>query len=178
MKKYVIALVLLLICCSMIIVFSVPDRVRYAFYGMAGYNLERYERHITELQKCTLDIDFSTYQKKPFTVCKYSDDVYIDLDSITFNGDSYTFKFTSNGDSSFASGNIICFEENNEDLYINSNFGEFVFQYKGNDALENDAINYYFDLYPNYENCNINDFTTMSISIPIDTMILVSYERK
>lgn len=178
MKKYAFALILLLICCGIIIVFSVPDRVQYAFNGMAGYNLNRYETHTTKLQKCTLDIDFSTYQKEPFTVCKYSDDVYINLDSIVFNGGSYTFKFISYGNSSFSLGNIIRFEDNNEDLYIDNSFGEFVFQFKGADALENDTINYYFDLYPNFENCNINDFAAMSVSIPIDTMTLVSYERK
>lgn len=178
MKKYITALVLILICCSMMIVFSVPDRVQYAFNGMAGYNLEKYQRNITKLENCTLDIDFSTYQKKPFTVYRYNNDVHMDLDSIVFNGDSYTFKFISYGSSSFSSGHIICFEENSKDIYIHNSFGEFVFQLKGVDALENDAINYYFDLYPNSENCNIDDFASMNISILIDTMTLVGYERE
>lgn len=178
MKKYIIALILLLICCSVIIAFSVPDRVQYAFSGMAGYNIDKYDTHKTELQKRQIDIDFSTYQKKPFTVCSYNKEVYMDLDSIVFNGDSYTFKFISYGDSSFSLGNIICFEENNEDLYITNSLGEFVFQLKGADAIENDTIVYYFDLYPNFENCNINDLTTMNISILVDNMAVVTYERK
>ena len=177
MKKYVITLVLILFCCIIIVLFSVPDRIQYALYGMSEYDLDDYNELRNDLPRCELVIDFSTYGKEPIMVYEYTEEVYLLLDSITYNGNSYTFCFVSHGSSSFSRGDIICFKENCQDICIENNNDEFIFQYTGNSSLEYDTIEYYFDLYPQNEMFNIENFTTMRIEIPIDQIVLLSYER-
>lgn len=177
MKKYILVLVAVLSCCAVLVIFSVPDRIEYAFNGMGAYAHDDYNKLVADLPNGSLDIDFSTYKKSPITVYKYNEDVYLNLESIVYNGNSYTFKFVSYGKSSFSKGDIICFEENNEDVYVKNDVGEFVFQISGVGSLKNDTVEYSFSLYPKDENGGMKEFTTMSICIPIDKLVLVSYER-
>ena len=177
MKKYIITLLVILLSISILILFSVPDRIQYSLYGMAGYDLDDYKVIKENIEKSEILIDFSTYIKQPIVVYEYDKNVSLILENITYNGNSYTFCFVSYGSSDFFGGDIICFEEDCMDKNITSNYGEFVFQYLGNTSLEQDRMAFYFDLYPKNEVFNTDDFATMNIKIPIEQIVLVSYER-
>ena len=77
MKKYVITLVLILFCCIIIVLFSVPDRIQYALYGMSEYDLDDYNELRNDLPRCELVIDFSTYGTEPIMVYEYTEEVYL-----------------------------------------------------------------------------------------------------
>ena len=177
MKKFLITCALLLLCGGTILLFSVPERVRCAFEGIAGYDLNKYETHTEKLPARTLDIDFSSLPNEPLTVYRHDGDVRVELDSVVFNGDGYTFSFTSYGRSSFSSGWIVCFE-NSTDRFFETDTGEFLYSLTGEGPLENDRITYTFALYPNSETCTVEQFANLHISIPLDTLTLVCYERK
>ncbi len=179
MKKFMIALALILVCGSTMVVFSVPERIHYAFNGMAGYAPDRYEQLVSELPKRTLDIDLSDLPKTPFTVYAYDENVRIELDSVDFHGDGYTFKFVSYGESSFSSGSILRFADCVEDLYINNDDGEFIYQLTGEEGFKHDTFIYYFDLYPSSDKVSEKDLAEMrfTFTVPMD-ITLVNYNRK
>lgn len=177
MKKYIIALFAIILFISMLVAFSVPDRIKCAIYGIAGYDLDDYELTKKDIETQEILIEFSKYTKQPILVYEHNRNVSLILENIAYNGDSYTFCFVSYGSSEFESGEIIYFEENCEDKNIINDCGEFIFQYMGNSSLENNRIEFYFDLYPKNGMYNVEDFSEMTIKIPIEHVVLYRYER-
>ncbi len=176
MKKYIISVIIVLLLCGVVIVFSVPDRIKCLLYGISGYDLDDYSVSESSLPKKEVQIDFSTYNKKEIEIYK-CDNVTLTLDEITYNGESYRFTYVSHGTSNFKNGEIILYNENVEDRYISNNVGKFVYQYCGNSSLNDDTIEYYFELFAEDE-INTDDFVTMGINITVDGMKLVTYVRK
>lgn len=84
----------------------------------------------------------------------------------------------SYGDSCFDEGEIICFEDNCEDMTVSNKVGDFIFQFNGNSALENDRISYTFDFYPKNNNIGTVDLTTMKITLPTGLIVTHQVQKR
>lgn len=175
-----VRIVLVILCVILWIVLGVHiemiDRIDVFFNGLAGYDNEDYEETTKPLPECKFDIDFSTYDGKPRVIYEYDENVQWRLESIQYNGPSYTFSFISQGHSTFTDGKILDFA-NDTDIHIKNDYGEFIFCLMGENALEKNSKEYCFDLYPVDENFDMEKFTTMSVQLPLKGMFLKSYER-
>ncbi len=178
MKKYGISFILIIVILAGVVLFSVPDRIKYAFNGMAGYDSEDYEKRISKLPETELTIDFSTYNDEQIIIYQLKDGVYLALEDVEFCGEYYVLNFVSYGKSSFKKGDIICFNDNINTVYTNVNGEEYGFSIKVEDPLIDDKRNYSFYLGPQKADFNMEEFLKLKITIPIDKFELLSYERK
>lgn len=176
MKKYLIAFGCVLFCCVLLIVFAVPDRIQYAIYGMAGYNVNRYNIVKTPLPAVTVDLDMSTYDKQPVTAyCE--DGLEVVIESLTYEGNAYTVKIISKGTSSFESGRIIEIDANVIDQYIETDAGKLVFALLGEDPLVDEKAEYTYVIYPFEDSFDLEKLSTIRFKLKLDHMSLVTYER-